>query len=61
MILYHSKLELRKWCINRDYLMYQEGMLTKSEFLRTVKEIRDYEKRKTVKQNYFNWKEKQAQ
>ena len=22
MIIYHSKLELKKWCINRDYLMY---------------------------------------
>ena len=59
MIVYHSKLELKKWCINRDYLMYQEGMLSKNEFLKTVKEIKDYEKRRNVKQNYYNWKDRQ--
>jgi hypothetical protein len=34
-------------------------MLSKNEFLKTVKEIKDYEKRRNVKQNYYNWKDRQ--
>jgi hypothetical protein len=49
MIIYHSKLDLKKWCINRDYLMYQEGLISKTEFLKTIEETRT-----GVKQGWWN-------
>ena len=53
MILYHSKLDLKKWCINRDYLMYQEGLYSKTEFLKNVEDNCDNLPKKT-----FNWRDR---
>jgi len=55
MIIYHSKLELKKWCINRDYLMYQEGLINKAEFLKNVEEdTEDVKKMPTWKRKWRN-------
>jgi hypothetical protein len=36
LIYFHSKIECQRWMINRDYLRYQEGMLTRREFIKTI-------------------------
>lgn len=56
MIIYHSKLDLKKWCINWDYLSYQEGLISKSDFLKTVEENKDHEKRGYWKERWKSWR-----
>ena len=36
LIYFHSKIELQQWCINRDFLKYQEEMLTRRQFIKTI-------------------------
>lgn len=36
LIYFHSKIQLQNWLINRDYLKYQEGLLTRREFIKTM-------------------------
>lgn len=36
LITYHSKMQLQVWQINRDFLMYQEGLITREEFIKTI-------------------------
>jgi hypothetical protein len=57
MIVYHSKMELKKWCINRDYLRYQEGLLSKADFLKTIEENRDHEKRSYWREKWVKWRD----
>lgn len=56
MIIYHSKLDLKRWCINRDYLRYQEGIISKTDFMKTVEENKDHEKRTYWRDRWKTWR-----
>ena len=36
LIYFHSQVELQRWQINRNFLRYQEGFLTRREFIKTI-------------------------